>query len=281
VPTAFVAVTVKVYAVPLLRPVTVIGDAAPLTLMPPGEEVTVYEVIAEPPLEAGGVNAIEAWVFPAVAVPIVGGPGTAPGVTLFEGADAGPVPTALVALTVNVYAVPLVSPLRMMGEPGPLATIAPGEDVAVYDVTGEPFDAAAVNATPACVLPAAAMRFVGAPGTPAGVTLFDGADAGPAPTALVAVTVKVYAVPLARPPTVIGEAGPVALMPPGDDVTVYDVIGVPPLEMGGVNATVACALPAVATTPVGLPGNAAGMTLFEGADAGPVPTALVAVTVKV
>jgi len=169
----------------------------------------------------------------------------------------------------------------MMGEAGPLVTIPPGEDVAVYDVIGEPLEAGGVNATPACVLPAAATAPVGTPGTPAGVTLFDGADAGPAPTALVAVTMKVYAVPLARPPTVIGEAGPLAVKPPGDDVTVYDVIGVPPLERGGANATVACALPAVATTLVGAPGNAAGATLFEGADAGPVPTAFVAVTVKV
>jgi len=32
---------VNLYAVPLVRPVTVMGDAAPLTLMPPGEDVTV------------------------------------------------------------------------------------------------------------------------------------------------------------------------------------------------------------------------------------------------
>src|SRR6187401_2214741 len=101
---------------------------------------------------------------------------------------------------------PLVSPLMMMGEAAPLATMPPGDDVTVYDVTGEPFDKGGVKATPACVLPAAATTVVGAPGTPAGVTLFDGADAGPAPTALVAETVKVYTVPLARPPTVIGEA---------------------------------------------------------------------------
>ena len=40
---------------------------------------------------------------------------------------------------------------------------------------------------------------VGAPGTVAGVTLFDAADGGAGPIALVAVTVKVYAVPLVRP----------------------------------------------------------------------------------
>ena len=35
----------------------------------------------------------------------------AAGVTAFDGVDAGPSPTLLVAVTVNVYGVPLVSPL--------------------------------------------------------------------------------------------------------------------------------------------------------------------------
>ena len=41
VPTEFVAVTVKVYAVPFVSPVTVNGEAAPLTAIFPGLEVTV------------------------------------------------------------------------------------------------------------------------------------------------------------------------------------------------------------------------------------------------
>jgi hypothetical protein len=69
-------------------------------------------------------------------------------------------------------------------------------------------------------LPAAAPTIAGAPGTVAGVTLFEGADASPVPTAFVAVTVKVYAVPLASPVTVMGEAAPLTLPPPGEDVTV-------------------------------------------------------------
>ena len=53
--------------------------------------------------------------------------------------------------------------------------------------------------TVACALPAVAVTPVGAPGADAGVTLFDGADGGPVPIALVAVTVNVYAVPLVSP----------------------------------------------------------------------------------
>ena len=69
VPIAFVAVTVKVYAVPFVNPVTTIGEALPLAVKLPGLDVTVYEVIVEPPSEPGALNATEACVFPAVAAP--------------------------------------------------------------------------------------------------------------------------------------------------------------------------------------------------------------------
>lgn len=87
--------------------------------------------------------------------------------------------------------------------------------------------------------------------------------------------------PLARPDTVIGEADPVAVIPPGLAVAVYAVIAVPPLFAGALNITVALAFPAMAVTPVGAPGTVAGVTPFELAEAGLVPAALVAVTVKV
>ena len=46
--------------------------------------------------------------------------------------------------------------------------------------------------------------------------------------------------PFVRPDAVIGLDEPVAVMLPGLDVTVYDVIGLPPFEAGGVKLTVAC-----------------------------------------
>ena len=91
-------------------------------------------MIALPPLLAGGVKATEAVELPAVAAPMVGAPGTvAPvvGVTLFEAAEAAPVPIALIATTVNVYAVPLVRPVTVIGEPVLVAVNPPGEDVAL------------------------------------------------------------------------------------------------------------------------------------------------------
>jgi hypothetical protein len=48
------------------------------------------------------VKATETCPFPAVAVPTVGVPGTVAAVTEFDGADAAPVPTAFVAVTVKV-----------------------------------------------------------------------------------------------------------------------------------------------------------------------------------
>ena len=75
---------------------------------------------------------------------------------------------------------------------------------------GLPPSAGAVQLTVAEPLPGRADAPVGAAGAvaPAGVTAFDGADAGPVPTALVAVTVNVYVVPFVRPVTVAdGEGG--------------------------------------------------------------------------
>jgi hypothetical protein len=55
----------------------------------------------------------------------------------------------------------------------------------------------------------------------------------------------------------------------------------PPFDAGGVKMTVARALPAVAVTAVGAPGTVSGVTGVEGPEGKPVPTAFVAVTVKV
>jgi hypothetical protein len=263
----------------LVSPVTVQGDDAHVPVCPP-EEVAVYDVMAEPPSLAGAEKLTVACALPAVAVPIVGAPGVVAGVTLLEAADAGPAPTPLVAVTVNVYAVPLARTRTVHGDVAHVP-VCPPEDVAVYDVIAEPPSlAGGVKVTVACALPAVAVPMVGAPGTVAGVTLLDADDAGPVPTAFDANTVNVYAVPFARPVTVHGDVAQVPVCPP-DDVAVYDVMVEPPLLAGGVKVTVACALPAVAVPIVGAPGTVAGVTLLEAEEAGPVPTAFVAVTVNV
>jgi hypothetical protein len=55
-----------VYAVPLVRPVIVIGELEPTAVIPPGELVTVYETVPLP-LYAGSVKETTACPLPATA----------------------------------------------------------------------------------------------------------------------------------------------------------------------------------------------------------------------
>lgn len=137
--------------------------------------------------------------------------------------------------------------------------------------------------TVACALPAKALTPSGAFGRVAGVTADVGVDAALVPTAFVAVTVNVYAMPLVSPLTTHPVAGtvPVHVKKPGEDVTVYPVIAVPPLNAGAVHVTVACAFPAVGVGAVGAFGTVAGVTAAEATDGALSPTMLVAFTVNV
>ena len=82
--------------------------------------------MAEPPLEVGALNEMLACT-PPVAVTadvIVGAPGTVRGVTDADTA-AGLLPAMFVAITVQLYGVPLVSPVTVIGDPAPAALNAP------------------------------------------------------------------------------------------------------------------------------------------------------------
>ncbi|MDR9453509.1 MAG: hypothetical protein RI542_06215, partial [Wenzhouxiangella sp.] len=96
----------KVYSVPLVRPVTV-HEVAPVVVQvrSSGVDVTSYPVIAEPPSSTGAVQDTVASASPAVAVTPVGALGAPRGVTALLAAEAAPVPSALVAVTVKVYSV--------------------------------------------------------------------------------------------------------------------------------------------------------------------------------
>jgi len=125
--------------VPLVSPVTVIGDEAPVAVKPSGEEVTVYPVIADPPVFVGAVKLTVALPLLTVAEILIGTPGAVvAGVTADDALEAVPVPTELVATTVKVYAVPLVSPVTVIGDEEPVAVRLPGEEVTVYPVIAAP-----------------------------------------------------------------------------------------------------------------------------------------------
>src|SRR6478609_9975732 len=74
----------------------------------------VYPTTGELPTAAGGLKWRLTASLPVSTTTLVGRPGAtgvvAAGVTGPDGSEAGPVPTTLLAVTVKVYAVPLVSP---------------------------------------------------------------------------------------------------------------------------------------------------------------------------
>ena len=92
---------------------------------------------------------------------------------------------------------------------------------------------------------------------PCGVTLPEVVEAEPVPMEFVAVTVKIYGVPFVRPVTVIEGPLPLTVIFPGELVTVYPVMGAPPVKVGGVTVTVARLSPAIAETDAGAPGTTA------------------------
>jgi hypothetical protein len=79
VPALLEAVTVNVYAVPLVSP-EIVPEVAPAvaTVLPPGLAVTVYPVITDPPALAGAVQETAATLSPAVAATAVGFVGRLP-----------------------------------------------------------------------------------------------------------------------------------------------------------------------------------------------------------
>jgi hypothetical protein len=78
---AFVAVIVKVYAVPFVKPETVIG-LDPVPVNPPGDDVAVY--VADAPPVAPAVYDTTALVSPGTTDTIVGACGTVVAVTPVE-----------------------------------------------------------------------------------------------------------------------------------------------------------------------------------------------------
>jgi hypothetical protein len=125
--------------------------------------------------------------------------------------EAEPVPAALVAVTLNVYAVPAARFVETshVVEGAEIVQVAPATAMpeslyacAVYEVITAPFAAGAVHATVTFPVPEVTDTPVGALGTPAGVTVAEGADSTEVLTPLVAVALKVYSEPLVNPETV-------------------------------------------------------------------------------
>ena len=144
---------------------------------------------------AGATNADEMEASPCVTVDAAGVPGTVAGTVASEATDALLSPTLFVAMTVQVYVLPFVRLLTVIGEPTPVLFPDVPPLLDVHDAVNErivlPLSAPGVNATEIDALPRVTLVMVGASGTAAGTTGADGRDALLVPTALVAVTVQV------------------------------------------------------------------------------------------
>ena len=80
-------------------------------------------MIVEPPLYSGAAYVTDTWPLPLIADPIVGALATLiAGTNGFDALDEVLVPMALVAVTVQVYVLPLVSPVTIIGLDTPLVT---------------------------------------------------------------------------------------------------------------------------------------------------------------
>jgi len=85
-----------------VRPVTVQLVVEVVQVNEPGADVTVYPVMALPPLEAGATHDTTACAFPDTADTDLGTPGVVAGTIAFDASDASPPPREFVATTVNV-----------------------------------------------------------------------------------------------------------------------------------------------------------------------------------
>ena len=131
-PTAFIATTVNVTDVPAANPVSVAVNTLPTVTGFPTEGVTVYPVIAEPPFESGASQETVAEFAPATTVTFLGAPGTVivdVGVTGVVVGGLGVAPMALIAVTVNVTAVPLANPVIVADKTLPTVTGFPIDGV--------------------------------------------------------------------------------------------------------------------------------------------------------
>ena len=113
-PTRFVAVTVKVYAVPSESPVIVqLNSDVEVQVDPPGSDRTAYDVIGCPPLLEDCVHVTVAWEWAGDAWTFEGAVGTVAGTMAGEGDEAMLNPWEFVATTLKVYRVPLVRPVTV------------------------------------------------------------------------------------------------------------------------------------------------------------------------
>ena len=105
-----------------------VGVVAGCDLRPPPKGGPGSGGMVDPSTEGSAAGS----AVPSMQVTPVGAPAIGCGVTLFDGDDGSPVPNAtLAAVTVKVYATPLVRPGTISGEALPIVVNPPGFEVTV------------------------------------------------------------------------------------------------------------------------------------------------------
>jgi hypothetical protein len=128
----------------------------------------------------------------------------------------------------------------------------PGDAIAVYPVIAvPPSDPVAVQLTRDLAFSICPLTFVGALGAVAPLRLSVAIDGDELPLVFVATTTNLYAVPFVNPVTVQEVDVVVQVKRPGNEVTVYPVIALPPLDTGAVQLTTEEVLAYVRLTLVG------------------------------
>ena len=118
VPITLVAVTVKVYVVPLVRPITTqVVAGAVATQLCPDDAVAVYVVIAAPlPSAVNNGDDVQdtcTELSPRTAVTAVGATGTPAGITALLANEGTEEPVRFCAVTANVYEIAFVNPVTV------------------------------------------------------------------------------------------------------------------------------------------------------------------------
>jgi hypothetical protein len=155
-------------------------------------------VTGEPPLSTGAVKEIVASVFPTATVMPVGAFGTVDGIAASEARDSPDVPIPLVAVTLNVYGEPFVSPVISQSRSGAIVTQLPDTilfeeyAVTVYPVIAEPLLLMGTSQdTVAEASDATAVTFIGTDGAAMIAASEEAVDGEEVPAMLVAVTLNV------------------------------------------------------------------------------------------
>ena len=147
---------------------------------------------------AGAVNEIVTWPSPAATVRPVGAFGTVDGVAAGEARDSPDVPIPLVAVTLNVYGEPFVSPVISQFRSGATVTQLPDTilfeeyAVTVYPIIAEPLLLmGASQETVARAFAATAVTLIGTDGAAMIAASEEAVDGEEVPAMLVAVTLNV------------------------------------------------------------------------------------------